>query len=235
MEKSELLNLEIRRKLFNYIKDNPGLHLHELARKIDMSYHNLRYHLSHLEKHDLVVLKSNKSYTHVYPKENLSKREKEIFSVVRQETPRNILLVLINYIITSQNDLSELLDKHPTTIEHHLKKLQELNLIQNVEVKDGKAHATFRKTCVFIRDKKANEKVYALNDFGLVLRIFMTYRKSLEDDEFFKFALQRWIDRFHETQKEKQKERHDLKQWMDERIDSVIKIFFDIFPPPFVS
>ena len=233
MEKQELFNLEMRRKIYNYIKDNPGLHLHELARKMNINYNNLRYHIQHLEKYDMIVLKSNNSYTHVYPKENLSRREKEIFNIIRQETPRNILLVFINYIIASQIDLAEILEKHPTTIEYHLKKLQDLGLIQNVETRNGLSYAQFSETYVSRKVPKKNEKLYSIKDFGLILRIFWTYKQSFENDEVFKFALQNWLDTFHRGQKENHEAANGLKEWLDSRIDRVIKVLFDIFPPPY--
>jgi len=234
MEKSEILYLEIRRKLFNYIKDNPGLHLHELARNINMNYHNLRYHIRHLEKHDMVVLKTNNYYTHVYPKENLSKREKEILNIIRQETPRNMLLIFINYLISSQNDLSEMLDKHPTTIEYHLKKLKKVGLIQNVQSKDGKVHLEFKNKYIILRSKKINEKIYAINDFSLIIHVFLNYRKSLEKDEIFKFCLERWLEAYNRAIKKNRRVHHDFKDCIDDRVDIVINILFDIFPSPYI-
>lgn len=42
MEKTEILNLETRRQIFNYIRDNPGLHLHELK---EFEIRNLAYQI----------------------------------------------------------------------------------------------------------------------------------------------------------------------------------------------
>jgi len=235
MEKSEILNLEIRRKIINYVKDNPGLHLHELARQLNMNYHALRYHLNHLKKHDMISLKSNNSYTHVYAKEINGKREKEIFNIIRQETPRNILLVFIVYIISTQKDLSELLEKDQATIQYHLKKLQKLNLIKKVETKNGKTIVEYSKKIVFKRKIKPNEKIFALNDVGLILRIFWTYKHSLKNDVIFQFALKQWLDSYHRSQKEKKSEVNDLKNWIDKKIEFFTDILFDIFPPPYIA
>ena len=49
MERSEILNLENRRKIYNYIRDNPGLHLRELSRRLNIAYYNLDYHIRYLK------------------------------------------------------------------------------------------------------------------------------------------------------------------------------------------
>jgi len=235
MDKLKILHLETRRKIFNYIKDNPGLHLHDLAKKLDIKYFNLRYHLNILEKSNMVLIKNNNSYSRVYPKENVSNKEKELFDIIRQETPRNILLTFIYYVVCSQNDLSEILDKHPTTIEYHLKKLIDMEIIEQTKTRNGRTIINYPETNISKRVPKVNEKLYTLKDPVLIVRHLWNYKDSLENDKMFQVSFKIYIDANRASRKIKRKEIGDIKSHVDRGINSAIEIFYKIFPPPYCA
>jgi DNA-binding transcriptional ArsR family regulator len=235
MDKEKLLNLEIRRKIYDYIKDNPGLHLHELARKLKINYHNLRYHLKFLEKHNMVDIKSGKSYSRVYLKGNIGKMEKDLFNIIRQKTPRNIILTLINYVVCSQNDFSEILEKHPTTIEYHLKKLIDMDIIYQVETKEGITYINYPETNKSKRLPDVNEKLYSLKDPSKVIILFWNYKETLKNDDVFKVTFQAYLEGHRRAKKRGIGIVRDIKKNIDSKIDLVLEKFFDIFPPPYIT
>lgn len=235
MEKNKLLNLEIRRKIVDYIKDNPGLHLHKIARELNISYHNLRYHLVFLEKHDIIDIKSDNSYSRVYSNGNIGKMEKELLNIVRQKTPRYILLTLINYVVCSQNDFSEIIDKHPTTIEYHLKKLVDMDIVCKVKTKDGFTYINYPETNKCKRVPKGNEKLYSLKDPAKVIFLFWNHKESFKNDEVFRVTFKEYLKMHRRAKKRKIVAVSDLKKIFDSRLDDVLKLFYEFFPPPFMS
>ena len=72
----------------------------------------------------MVDIKSDGSYSRVYLNDKIGRIEKELFKIVRQKTPRHILLAFLSYFVCSQSDLSNFLEKHPKTISRLLRPRQ---------------------------------------------------------------------------------------------------------------
>lgn len=50
-----VLALPSRRRIFEHIRDTPGVHLRRICRDLEMGVGNVEHHLHQLEKHDLIV------------------------------------------------------------------------------------------------------------------------------------------------------------------------------------
>jgi DNA-binding transcriptional ArsR family regulator len=90
-----ILKLETRKEIYDYILKNPGLHLRELSRNIDISFGSLRHHLNYLEKQGLITTKVDHRYTRYYVTKSVGKSEKEILNLLRQETPSRIIILML--------------------------------------------------------------------------------------------------------------------------------------------
>ena len=230
MERSEILNLETRRKIFNYIKDNPGLHLREIARNLNLTFFNLNYHVNYLEKLDMISIKKDNFYTRVYPKEKFGVKEKEIMNFIRRKTPRNILMCVVAYPAITQNEIAKNLEKHPTTIKYHLEKLIELDVIEKAEIKDGLAITKIPSGRHVERTPVKNETIYRLKNPPLIYKMFLSNRKSLYKDRIFKICLEYILYATYNIGR-KSKNRNI---WTDDKwFDLYEKIIFDIFPHPY--
>lgn len=229
MNKSDILHLETRRRIFNYILDNPGLHMHELARNLHIKYQNLCYHVKHLEKHDMIIVKSKNFYSRIYAKDKMGKERKELFDLIRQETPRNILLAIIYQVACSQKDLSEMLEKHPSTIKYHLKKLLDLDLIEPATVKDGVTYTNLPDCEYITRIPNVNETWYVLKNPSLVILSFWYYRKSFSKDKIFKTVFNKYVEG-HRFSKKYIKEKG---KGQDFYVNLYLEILYDIFPHPY--
>ena len=125
-----ILQLEIRQKIYRYISKNPGIHLREISRQMTIPKSTLKYHLKYLYKKGLITTKSEKRYKRYYIINKLGTKEKEILNLLRQKVTRDILLYLMFYIVSSEIELSKVLEKHPATIDFHLKKIKNLGIIK---------------------------------------------------------------------------------------------------------
>lgn len=225
-----ILELKIRRNIYNFILKYPGLHLRDISRKTNIPYSGLRYHLNFLIKKGIVVTKTNPRYIRYYVKQKVGKKDKEMFNLLRQEVPQRIVLLLITpgpsniyqnnniqkkalknpdmYLkMYSKNELTELtrywngpygklfhLHKHRTTIDFHLNKLLDADLIEKVKV--GK------------------EIKYRLKDEDRIWVFLIEHKNELSNKS---------IDRY--------------LTWHDETVEDIAEgiseVFFDIFPHPY--
>jgi hypothetical protein len=104
-----------------------------------------------------------------------------------------------------------------------------------VETKNGRTYIQYSSLYKSKRVPNVNEKLYAIKEIRAVVHLFYDYQKTFKEDKIFKFAFERWLEVYYANKNNQKKEVGDFKSWLDTRIDSIINIFFDIFPPPFVS
>ena len=135
-----VLKLGSRSKIFNFIEENPGLHIREIGRRLDMPRGTVRYHVKYLKKAELIEEKYEVGYKRIYCVNKLSAVEKKLLKLLRQEIPCKIFLHLIFSISFSQIEISRELELSPPTVNYHLKKLMDINFIERAPVKDGYIH-----------------------------------------------------------------------------------------------
>ena len=122
MIKKDVLELETRRKIYKTILKNPGLHLREIQRQINIPYSSLKYHLNFLVKRDLISLEECRNYTRYFIKNNFGNLHKKIISLLREKTTNDIMIYLLVNICSSRSELSKLFNKDDATVLFHLKK-----------------------------------------------------------------------------------------------------------------
>jgi len=230
MEKSEILNLDTRRRIYNYVKSNPGLHIRELSRRLRISYNNIDYHLNYLKKLGLINVKPDNSYFRAYVTNSIGINQKIILNLIRQRTPRHILIFMCTWAITSQNELSKHLDKHPTTISFHLKKLLKFGIIEPAPTVDGVTLTNHPSGRNVDRFPVTNETLYRINNYDLIKKMFVTHKKSLFKDKYFKFAFNyvNWAS----AQYKEEKKNKNIKTY-DWYLDLVLEAFLDACPHPY--
>ncbi len=123
------LKLEARKKTFETIKDNPGIHLREVDRTLDIPLGTIRYHLRVLEKRKLITTRKEGKYMRYYAKGEIDRYDKDRLAVLRKELPRTIILFLMEYPESSHKEISDVIDVAPSTISYHLKRLRKDGII----------------------------------------------------------------------------------------------------------
>ena len=153
---------------------------------------------------------------------------KKILSVLRQKTPRNIILYILVCNGASQIELSKELEKDPKTIEFHLKKLQNSDIIRSAPVKEGVIYTMYEKSKIIESDLTGREIIYILKDPCLIYKLLIVYRKKMLDGgvtdntlDFFKsFFLDKPVERVGRNK---------------DNIDRVIAMLSEIFPHPYCA
>lgn len=141
----DVLAVETRRKLFEFVRNSPGFHLREIARALEFSITLADYHLRFLEKHELVSATMDGEYKRYYPRSvpgtadarpALSEAQKQILAFLRQPVPLRILAFLMERESASHKEILEHVPVSPSTLSHHLKKMQFADVLGRAEATD---------------------------------------------------------------------------------------------------
>jgi len=177
----KILDLEKRRKIYNFILNHPGVHLRLISKKIKMPYTTIRHHIHYLERHDLIIKKSDGKSDKLYIKNKVSRKDKDIIGFLQQNTQREIILLLLVYVECSISEISKNLNRHPSTILFHLKKLHEKDIVEHVENKNG----LIKKddfSIKILRKNITNESVYMLKKPDVIYDLLIRYKHNISDD-----------------------------------------------------
>lgn len=128
----------------------------------------IQYHLYSLERERRILSRRNGLYKRFYPNLVFGDYQQEILDVLSQETERDLLLYLINNPNSTQKELAEYAQISAGTINWHMKRLVESNLIQ------AKHEGQFVRYVVS-------------GDAQEILRLVQSYHPSIWE---------RWADRF---------------------------------------
>jgi DNA-binding MarR family transcriptional regulator len=207
MKKNEILDLETRRMIYNHILEHPGLHFRGLSRKMKIPRSTLDYHLNYMKKRGLITVSNHGKFIRFYVVENVGREEKKILEIIRQETPRRILLSMKIPNTVPFEYLIREMDKAPSTISYHMKKLIEADIVERVVVN--------------------NQVKFVLKDEDGLYDIFIRYNESLLDD--FVNDLIEWITRIRTDVSFR-----DLIYFIQDT-DGLINGFFEMFPNPYTA
>jgi predicted transcriptional regulator len=96
MFQQELLEHERRRVIYQYLRRNPGLHLRELHRRLEIPLSSLNYHLNYMVRYQ-ILNKEEDGHVQRYFTVSLSQRDKELISLLRQKRIREIVLLVLTH------------------------------------------------------------------------------------------------------------------------------------------
>jgi DNA-binding transcriptional ArsR family regulator len=174
VDEDDVLGLKKRRRIYELVRREPGLHLRELDRRLDISLSTLRHHLRYLKDHGVVTVERDDRYKRYFPSEDLSSWDKDVFSILRREKPRRILLELLRHGGESgYAELRDALEYPSSTLGLYLKDLVEAGLVE--------------------REPEGRSSRYLVRDRDRVERLLVKYEESFFD---------RWVDRVLEIVEE---------------------------------
>ena len=148
-----------KNEILNLIQSNPGLHQAKIAELLNMTAQLAEYHLIQLEKNELIIgIKDKKGYyKRFYVKESdVGIKEKQILSLLRRE---HLVKIIVNILLNPNIRHKVLLDKLNivgSTLSHHLKKLEEYEIIES--------------------NSFGKEKGYRIKDEKEIVRIIMKFK-----------------------------------------------------------
>lgn len=169
----EALDLDTRKRIYDYITVSPGTHFRELERRLSLPTGVIAYHLKYLEDAEMIIGKIEGRYKRYYVVGKMGSKDKKLMSVLRQEIPRRILMHLIMNPGSTHKALKELFTISPSTLSFHIKKLVDVGAVS--KVKEGREHKYFVE----------NEEEVA--------KALITYKQSFLDSVVDSFA-NTWLE-----------------------------------------
>jgi len=139
----EILAVKTRRDLYEFVRRNPGYHLREVSRSLNLSITLADYHLRFLEKHELITSTMDGEYKRFYPRSTpgqadqrpaLTELERQILAFLRQPVPLRVINFLMEQEAATHKQILEHVPVSPSTLSHHLKKMQAAGIVDRVEL-----------------------------------------------------------------------------------------------------
>jgi len=133
IEDSELLDHPLRSQVFHVIKENPGIHASELARKVGAGWGTIVHHLDKLEKGRLVTTRRvNNQKCFFEDGGKVSRADMQIASAVRGDSASLITSYVQSHPMTSQKAMASELGISPALASFHVKKLAAVGVLDKV-------------------------------------------------------------------------------------------------------
>jgi DNA-binding transcriptional ArsR family regulator len=126
--------------LMKHIEETPGIRYRELLRLTGLVNGVLTYHLSALERANVIKVNRESRVTRYYPV-SVSDKESSILKFVRHEPIRQILLFILEHDMCTFNEIVDHTGKAPSTVSLHLKRLRGAGIIL---VRQGEYHQLYR-------------------------------------------------------------------------------------------
>ena len=126
----DILDLEARRKIYDIISKNPGLHLSKIADLLQMRISHVEYHVHFLEKHEIISADKSTGYLRFYVKGTIGVQDKRYLSILRQKTILRIILFLLKNDTVQHKDILENVAVSASTLSFHLNKLVKHDIVE---------------------------------------------------------------------------------------------------------
>jgi predicted transcriptional regulator len=151
------LEVETRRLVLDLVREKPGLHMREIARRLELSTSLVEYHLRALMGDEMINSMKEGGYRRFYPGDDLRDRikltreQKRKLNLLRQKVPLEIICLLLDTSPLQHREIGEQMDIGGSTLSYHLNKLVKAGLLRKVRAgKDKGYHLYERREIVWI-------------------------------------------------------------------------------------
>lgn len=119
-----------------FIQHNPGCHLRQIKRDLDMSMGTVQYHLNLLEKSGKISSERHSLHRFYFPVAIFDKYDRNILKILNQETAREILMFIVERKNPTQTEIVNSIKISAASVNWHIVRLTNFGMI--TEVRDGK-------------------------------------------------------------------------------------------------
>ena len=128
--RSNALNNKNRLSMYNFIKENPGIYFRELISESKINKGTAEYHLKILEMAGLITSLQNKAYKRYFLNDStFSSREQAVLSVLRESTPRKILVTLLENPGLSHGEIANAVGISRPAVASHMKTMAKNGIV----------------------------------------------------------------------------------------------------------
>jgi len=162
------LELESRKRIYEYLTANPGVHLRRIGQALGMSTGMLSYHLGVLEREELVKSEAARHRRRYFLAQAYRPEQRLVVALLRERVPRRVLIELATHGERTFADLLAATGVTKSTLSYHLAKV----------VASG----------VVVRGRLDRESVFALRDGAGVTNLILGCAASIPDEALGRFV-----------------------------------------------
>jgi len=129
-EASTLLNQTTRMDIYNFVKNNPGLHFRALSNFLGMPIGVLQYHLGLLVNGGLLSTYQNGRYKRYFESKRFTETEMKVISVLRNGTSGKILIILFEKPQMTHKDLALQLNISSQALSWQMHRLEKMGFVR---------------------------------------------------------------------------------------------------------
>ncbi|MCK4458243.1 MAG: winged helix-turn-helix transcriptional regulator [Methanosarcinales archaeon] len=140
-----VLDHEIRSRIYDCIRKNPGVYYSALANETNVNKGTLRYHLTMLKMQKVIVPYKTRGRIHYFLNESTyGEKEKAALAALKNDKHRRIISEILNSERITHEKLAERIGVSAPTINWHIGHLKEQGIVR--AEKDGR-HTTYCIDC----------------------------------------------------------------------------------------
>ena len=133
-----------RQRVYQAVNEHPGLHLREVARRLDLRASHAEYHLHQLTKAGLVKAERSEGYKRYFvtiepnreiPDGAVQPEDRSWVSLLRQERPLEIVAHLLQQGPSQMGEIADRMNVAKSTLSYHVDKLEEEGIVERT--RDG--------------------------------------------------------------------------------------------------
>jgi predicted transcriptional regulator len=159
--KRDPLDLPVRRRIYDFIRENPGSHFRHIQRELGLAVGQVDFHLNYLVKGEVLVRREDSGKVLYYVRDSFSSDEKKALGILRRRIPRTVVLFLLEEGEGTPADMLEVLDISNGTLSYHLGRMVKVGLLE-------------------VR-LEGRQRFYSLSDPDVVENLIIMFRTSLLD------------------------------------------------------
>jgi predicted transcriptional regulator len=132
-EDSRLLNQSTRIEIYNFVKNNPGIHFRGICDNLGLPIGVVQYHLGLLTRAGLLLVHRDRQYKRYFETQRFGEIEMKMISLLRHKTVRRILAVLSERDSIFHKDLAVKLDISSQALTWQMNRLRKTGLVDAVK------------------------------------------------------------------------------------------------------
>ena len=132
-EDSRLLNQSTRIEIYNFVKNNPGIHFRGICDNLGLPIGVVQYHLGLLTRAGLLLVHRDRQYKRYFETQRFGEIEMKMISLLRHKTVRRILAVLSERDSIFHKDLAVKLHISSQALTWQMNRLRKTGLVDAVK------------------------------------------------------------------------------------------------------
>lgn len=130
-----LLQLETRRRIYEHIQGNPGVHLRQIVRELGFALGTVEHHLHTMVRHGLLESRfSGPRRRSFFARGGRSHHENDLMAVLRSRPVRRLVECVLHDPDVDAGQLSQRLQLAPATVGYHLQRLVKWNVLEELRL-----------------------------------------------------------------------------------------------------